>query len=790
MSIPAQGVDFASHGKVKYISPNLVFFIVLACTALAVFTPFSPALPGEGLDPSWMLAMNQAIAQGLVIGSEIAFTFGPYAAIYTKAYHPATDHMMIWGAMYLGLSFSLAAYLNFKDTSRTMQLALLLVLGGLIYFPDALLFFYPLLVGASLYRSIAENEIEKTGVPSFAAILVALITPFGLLPLIKGSALVACIMTVLFSVFLLVKTGRRKLAAACCLIPVVSMFAFWIMAGQPVAALPRYFQSMLPIISGYTEAMSLSGSSRELLAYAAAATTVVILVFVRKDVPLFLRSTAALMFSCVLFLAFKAGFVRHDGHAVIASTTLLLAAMLAGTLLSRYKALLLFLGAAVAWSYIDSAHIKTSPQAAFHNFKSTYVNAWTGLASRLSTPGKLQEDFERRLAELKVRGQILPLDGTVDIYSYDQAYLIASGNKWSPRPVLQSYSAYTPALAEKNKEHLVGPNRPDNILFKVQPIDGRLPALEEGPSWPVLISDYEPSSFVNGYLLLKHRQSGSITAAQSNNVLKRTASFGEEVTLPATNKALFAKINLQKSLLGSLSNTLLKPSQLEIRITTASGLVKRYRMVASMAASGFVLSPLVESTEDFGVLYAGANFLKGKSVASISIEPAGRHILWRNTFEIELFALEYKSNEDVIGKYGFAQVEDEKGFGYPAMVEKCEGSIDSANGVSPSQAVLSAAALLNVNGWLALSVDAAELPDKTYLMLTNEQGKRYFIETQRTERPDVSAHFNKPQLNQSGYQVTADVTKLAGDYTLGLAYEKGKSMFMCPQFKAKTHIAR
>ncbi|KQV44885.1 hypothetical protein [Duganella sp. Root336D2] len=790
MSIPAQGVVLALRGKVKFISSNLVFLIFLVLTALAVFVPFSPALPGEGLDPSWMLAMNQAIAQGLVIGSDIAFTFGPYAAIYTKAYHPATDHLMIWGAMYLGLSFALAVYRNFKNASWTMQLALLFVLGAFIYFPDALLFFYPLLVGASLYRSVAADEIEKTGTRTFAAIVVALFTPFGLLPLIKGSALVACIVIVLFSAFLLVKTGRRQLAAACCLVPVVSMMAFWSVAGQPVAALPRYFQSMLPIISGYTEAMSLSGSARELLAYAAAASAIVILVFLRKDVPLFLRSTAALMFSCVLFLAFKAGFVRHDGHAVIASTTLFLVAMLAGTLLSRYKALVLFLVAAAAWSYIDRAQIKTSPQTAFHNFKSTYLNAWTGMASRISVPGKLKEDYARSLAELNARGMVPALEGTVDIYSYDQAYLIASGNKWNPRPVLQSYSVYAPALADKNKEHLVGPNRPDNILFKVQPIDGRLPALEEGPSWPVLISDYEPSSFVNGYLLLKHRQPGSITPAQSNSVLTRTASLGEQLILPATNKALYAKINLQKSVLGSLSNTLLKPSQLEIRVTTANGIEKKYRMIASMAAAGFVLSPLVESTEDFGLLYAGTNFLKGKAVASISIEPVGRNIFWRNSFEIELFALEYKADEGVIAKYGFAQVEDRTGFGNPVLVEKCDGSIDSANGVSPAQTVVSAAALLNVNGWLALSADAAELPDKTYLMLTSEQGTRYFVETQQTERPDVGAHFHKPQLNQSGYVATADVTKLAGDYTLGLAYEKGNSMFMCPQFKMKTHIGR
>ncbi len=60
------------------------FFVM---TVLAIFVPFYPSMPSSGLDPSWVLDMNQAVSQGFNFGEDIIFTYGPYASIYTKAYH-------------------------------------------------------------------------------------------------------------------------------------------------------------------------------------------------------------------------------------------------------------------------------------------------------------------------------------------------------------------------------------------------------------------------------------------------------------------------------------------------------------------------------------------------------------------------------------------------------------------------------------------------------------------------------------------------------------------------------
>jgi hypothetical protein len=47
--------------------------------------------------------MNEATALGLAFGKELIFTFGPYAAIYTKVYHPGTDSIMLFGGFLIGI---------------------------------------------------------------------------------------------------------------------------------------------------------------------------------------------------------------------------------------------------------------------------------------------------------------------------------------------------------------------------------------------------------------------------------------------------------------------------------------------------------------------------------------------------------------------------------------------------------------------------------------------------------------------------------------------------------------
>lgn len=766
-----------------------MFFLALVLVAVVVFVPFAPGMPWEGLDPSWVYGMNEAVAQGMAFGKDIVFTFGPYASIYTKAYHPATDHLMIWGSLYLAISFAIVAYLNFKSAAWPLQIALLAVLSAVMYSPDALFFFYPMLVGVHVYRYATSSRLTKSiGWRDFLLIVI-LFAPFGLFPLIKGSVLIASLAIAVLSIALLAKRAQWKLCLLIGSTPLISIMLFWVLSGQTLSGLADYLLGLAPIISGYTEALAADGDPKEYILYVVATAVITGVQLREVQGSVYDKLVIVLIFLCILFLAFKAGFVRHDAHAMISGTMILLGALLASTLLTFRGSLVVVLACTIAWAYIDAAYTKTSIHRIKESFNNTYSSAWAGLKQRIVNPNVLAKTYQDRVNELDARGGLPKLNGSVDIYSVDQSYLIASGNRWNPRPIFQSYSVYTPKLASINRMHLASDGRPDNVIFKVQPIDGRLPSLEDGASWPVLLSDYVPASFDSGYLFLRSRNATSSEHNEPKKIGGGVYALGEKIDLPKSDSPLFASIHIRKSFAGAILNTLFKPGQLAIRLTMSSGISRDYRIIAGMSESGFLLSPLVESTQDLGLLYAGGDYLTDKRVKSIEIVATTLPLSWRKSFEIEFYELSFQPAPGFIDKMDFAKPRA-GGFEKINLAPRCDGSIDYANGVSPVTGLIKASSLLNINGWLAASVDPSEVPENVYLVLSGLEGKRYFIDTKRTQRPDVGAYFKNSSLNSSGYASAANVSDLSGDYSLGLAYSRRNELFVCPQFNIPVRIGQ
>ena len=77
--------------------------------------------------------------------------------------------------------------------------------------------------------------------------------------------------------------------------------------------------------------------------------------------------------------------------------------------------------------------------------------------------------------------QLPKVHGSVDIYPWGQSFLLARDMDYRPRPVIQSYLAYTQKLEELNAAHLRGKNAPDWIFFSFGTIDDRYTSLDDAP---------------------------------------------------------------------------------------------------------------------------------------------------------------------------------------------------------------------------------------------------------------------------------------------------------------------
>lgn len=603
---------------------DVLLKLMLLLITLSVFIPFSPKMPAPGLDPSWALALNQAIAQGLSFGKDIMFTLGPYSSIYTKSYHPATGFMMFVGSCYLALSYWFCLSLLMRKIQWRWILALGIMLFGMIYARDSLLFSYPLLAGIASVKCLIEHNKTPT------MFWIILFSPLGLLPLIKGSLLILTITVLLLLFILLILLQKINIVFLCITTVLSSLSLFWLCADQSLANLPPFILSSFDMASGFTEAMSLEGDTKEILLYLLNAMLLLIPILGQKHIAIIPRLFLFSLFFVFLFLSFKAGFTRHYGHAFIAGTSILIASLYLPFLIKSKIIYPIVLCSLTTWSYIEGHYTHISIR---NNILSTYSSTWHGLKSIITNKHWLTQNYSLSMAFLKEQASFPIIKGTVDIYSYNQAYLIASENTWRPRPIFQSYSVFTPALAEKNQQYLLSEHSPDTIFFNIEPIDGKMPSMDEGSSWPILLTHYTPIQEVKGFLVIQKLDKTKQQNPSVQLLSSQPHQLGEKVEIPHTHSPVFARIEIKPTLWGKWINVVYKPSPLYLTLELVNGEQKQFRIAANMANNEFLISPLIENTHEFSLLFKNNNELNNKKVKCIIVSTNQSNLKhWNETY--------------------------------------------------------------------------------------------------------------------------------------------------------------
>jgi len=812
--------------------------IFLVITTLAVMIPLAPEMPQYGLDPSWMFAVNQAVAQHLVFGRDFIFTYGPYASIDDRVYHPATDHLVLFGSGLIALAYSLLLLL----LMRTGRLAALWLFGlflcACVVARDALLFSCPLLIAVVFYLLFlpAEHGRRISLSPRLQPWLPALLIPLGILPLIKGSFLILALIAALVCSLMCWFGGYKRSAWLSILSPTAALVFFWCVIGQPLSALPLYFVRLGPIVSGYTDAMALSHYDAfdvdDLVwRYIFAGLGLVLLVSVQGSSARRMRWLLVLAYLAYLFLAFKAGLVRPDGHIRIAGTAFGFAGLLALFFVDRLWLLPAVLLAAYGWFGLDISVPAIRAAGVFEaqggtarndswtlpvpstdqptsvaqdiraiearvwevfcrNSLATYGDAWQGLTGRLEMTGKLQRDYKASLMRIRQQLPIPHFDGTTDMYSDQQAYLLASDNTWSPRPVFQSYSVYTPELAQLNLAHLHGNAAPQNILFRVEPIDDRLPALEDGLSLPTLISNYALVHLDHDLAYLKRQPGDVIPVFQQ--LTRAQPLLGDEYELPPADAPLQIAISLHKTLVGHIFSFLHRLPLVLMQVRLADGEVYRYRFVPSMAESGFIISPLVTNTSDFvDLAVQNPAFMAGNAVRSIAIYvPSGEDSYWQNSYTITVSRMApggWKSNGRLSGQSPVLTL-------LPAAWSQdkpdCVAGgwlVNGRNTAVPSH-VLSGR--LSASGYLTTASGGPVSADAVYFTLRDAAGSYGFIKADEGV-PDFGDEYPEKAESRSwlGVAVNADISGLQGTYMLGLAVQHDGLLHSCVQADLPLHLS-
>ncbi len=580
------------------------------------------------LDQSWEQVLGFFLARGSQAGSDYVFTFGPLGYFTTTVYNADLYwaryawELVVKGLIAINLMTLLAMV-------RSASLRWLLFAGIFLFLPFSAepLYYCGVLSAAALLlvRPSAPWPLTVLRV----ALLVAL-------SLMKGTFFAPAVLFVL-----LAEARWRWLSPRIYVSPLplfVSFFvAGWVLLGQSVGNLPKYFQGLAQMITGYSAAMATYGSPTE-LGLAAAFGLVYSVIVIR----LFLRSRArggslffALFLAAGIFFLWKAGFTRHDSrHAVtfFASTavlTLLLAVFQPGH--GR--------GVRVVICYLFGIGAVGSLLIGSPWDRGRYDELLLRCCSRpleqvrtFLSPQQHRANLEAQQAQSRdvwdlprVRQEVG--DDTIDMVSCAQGVLLLNRLNYHSRPVFQSYVAFTPALARLNRDWFESPEAPQYVLVKLGPIDERFPMLEDALCWRTILWRYHPVLVEKTYTLLKKNESAEPESSPGESVvLERAVPFSEPVDLtPLAGQYLFLSLRFKETLLGKLRGLLCKPQPLYIVVETNTREHFTYRVIAGMATDGFLLTPLVQSTPDLLRLYGPPN---GPQVRSFKLLTEGSPGQW------------------------------------------------------------------------------------------------------------------------------------------------------------------
>ena len=581
----------------------------------------------------------------MTFGKDIIFTYGPLSSVFTKFW--VLQSFILTVILSFTLSFSLTFFVyRFFDKANYL-IKLLLVIFFYLNINIWTDFFLTLLPAVAALYLIDSYSIDSYS--NFKSYFANLLFAFSvaLLLLIKLSFGVEALLDLfLLLVFYIIKKDLKLLLLLLCSF-IISFVVLYVAAGQRIADILYYPLNIYYGVAGYVDAMSIPGEIGPVIV---SATFLILLISYSLYINIRHFNVNELfrmgVLSLLSLVVFKHGFVtNHAGHHVdiyLLNFFLMVYILHAinkfwakNILITFCMYSLFILGAQNEWYFFNGAQIQNS----YSSLNAKYANLYTMLDWTLHN-----EKFQQARASINHDHPLPTLKGTSDIFNYNQAILLASDNKWNPRPAFQSYQAVTPYLAKINYNHFLNDDTaPDNIFFKIEPIEGRLPSLADGLSWKAMLGLYKPVGWTNNkdYLILNRRRHAHSLSVSNSKLVE--GKIGQEIVNPYENGLVFLKVKLRKSLPGALLSVFYKTEPVFISVKLQNGHEKDFRIIPSMSETGFLLSPFVENTTGFSNLYAAGYFSEGNStnrVKSVVIKP-NKNWQYSNLIEVTFELLEY-----------------------------------------------------------------------------------------------------------------------------------------------------
>lgn len=580
------------YGKIWIAIAALLAITMLADPFVIVITLTDHGPSWLGLDISWQMAMNYVLSHKLLWGNDIIFTYGPLAFLSTRIGLGISRWIFLLFDIFLTLNF----FYVFKDflVNATNKWLALLILICVIVTADQFL-------GADLAWVLLFFVIywmHKTYTNSrYAYLTILLILTLITFYIKMNTGLIAVI-------FIFVHLANLRISskinnAKLLFVPV--MFCFWLYISVQVfhVSLIHYIKGSVEMIKGYNDIMYLNEQHPVIEAFIYIMLSLTLLLFFyrlyllikNKQYSQILLPAVSIAYTLLLY---KQSTLRNDVQHLfeyISFAPFILLCTISGNK-KQDKIFLCGTFAIVLIALFSSFKSKNMVANAVRRI--TGIAHYAQMVREYNSYVSLNQQSKRYIPEriLNKIGQ-----NTIDVYPWDIAYLMENKLNYAPRPVIQSFAAFTERLEMANYGHYLS-HSPEYVLYDYDAIDNRYPFNDE-----CMLNMFIGNNYIcadtftsNGRLLLLLQKKTQIAPVPLDLIKTATVSLTKEVD---AGHASFLKIDIQYSPAGKMKAIWSKPPQIKITYQTSDGQFLTYKTSKELLHAGIYIGNVVTSNKEF-----------------------------------------------------------------------------------------------------------------------------------------------------------------------------------------------
>lgn len=573
--------------------PNFLFSTYYLC----VFAP--PERVAFCVDESWHTALNIALEKSFVFGGDFVFTYGPLGFLSTRVDFGINFLYLVLFDIFIAANTGFIIRYIWKRHFNFGVVAVTLLICYLSPLADAS---FKLLFTMLFWVVIGARE--KSASYFLVPFAVAVVSFF-----IKINTSFLAIF--IFYIFLLAALFKSEKSRAVKIILGLALPPAIFLATKIFNVdLSGYLYNSLELIGKYNDAMNfIAASSMKYTIWiivTAVSTWLGFAILFFKGEKNFLRFCSLAVFSLVLFVLFKQSVVRNDGehlfaYLFFAPVLWIFAAVFFGEEFPRMRKYIVGLSAAtIIIGVLPLRHFTNRAEFNPFNRRKYYAQIFTGGDEQ--TKNRAREKF-------KMPDDVLQTIGakTVDVMPLNVNLIYQNNLNYRPRPVFQSYAAFSDRLINLNRQAYESENAPELIIFSNEIIDDRYALFDDQGAKIAMLENYSVvkkfNFSQNEYLLLE--KNPSLKFSSLGETENAAINFYEDYTIKDLNKMYFVKIKIDYSLLGKLSRIFYQPLRLKIVFTLDDGTTREYRAVNPILESGVIVNPFVESDDDYEKFFKG-----------------------------------------------------------------------------------------------------------------------------------------------------------------------------------------